>query len=40
MFSKGAGRRSQDYESEVRDLHAKIGELIVEQDVLSRGSGR
>ena len=32
VFSKGAERRVRDHESEVRDLHAKIGELIVERD--------
>ena len=36
----GAEHRRRDHESEVRDLHAKIGELIVERDFLSRGSGR
>ena len=40
VFSKGAEHRRRDHESEVRDLHAKIGELIVERDFLSRGSGR
>ena len=40
LFSKGAERRARDHEGEVRDLHAKIGELIVERDFLSRGSGR
>ena len=40
VFSKGTERRVRDHESEVRDLHAKIGELIVERDFLSRGSGR
>ena len=40
VFSKGAERRVRDHESEVRDLHAKIGELIVERDFLSRGCGR
>ena len=40
VFSKGAERRTRDHESEVRDLHAKIGALIVERDFLSRGSGR
>ena len=40
VFSKGAERRARDHESEVRDFHAKIGELIVERDFLSRGSGR
>ena len=39
VFSKGA-EPGPDHESEVRDLHAKIGELIVERDFLSRGSGR
>ena len=29
LFSKGAERRTRDHEGEVRDLHAKIGELIV-----------
>ena len=40
VFSKDAERQVRDHESEVRDLHAKIGELIVERDFLSRGSGR
>ncbi len=40
VFSKGVERRTRDHESEVRDLRAKIEELIVERDFLSRGSGR
>ena len=40
VFSKGTEHRRRDHEIEVRDLHAKIGELIVERDFLSRGSGR
>ena len=40
VFSKGAEHRRRDHESEVRDLHAKIGELIVERDFLSRVPGR
>ena len=32
VFSKGAERRARDHEVEVLDLHAKIGELIVERD--------
>ena len=40
LFSKGAERRVRDHEGEVRDLHARIGELIGERDFLSRGSGR
>ena len=40
MFSNGVEGRRRDHESEVRELHAKIGELTVERDFLSRGSGR
>ena len=40
VFSNGVARRRRDHESEIRDLHAKIGELTVEGDFLSRGSGR
>ena len=29
VFSTGAERRTRDHESEVRDLHAKIGELVL-----------
>lgn len=40
LFSKGAESPARDHEGEVRHLHAKIEELIVERDFLSRGSGR
>ena len=41
VFSNGGERRRRDHESEVRELHAKIGELTVERDFFtSRGSGR
>ena len=40
VFSNGGERHRRDHESEIRDLHAKIGELTVERDFLSRGSGR
>ena len=40
LFSKGTERQARDHEGEVRDLHAKIGELIIERDFLSRGSDR
>ena len=39
-LSNGVGRRQRDRESEVRELHSKIGELTAERDFLSRGSGR
>ncbi len=40
VFSNGADRAHQDHESEVRDLHAKIGERTVERDFLARGFKR
>ncbi len=40
VFSNGADRAHRDHESEVRDLHAKIGELTVERDFLARGLKR
>ena len=35
VFSNGVDRARRDHESEVRDLHAKIGELTVERDFLA-----
>ena len=40
VFSNGVERRRRDHVSEIRKLHAKIGELTVERGFLSRGSGR
>jgi len=40
VFSNGADRAGRNHESEVRDLHAKIGELTVERDFLARGLKR
>ena len=40
VFSNGIDRARQDHETEVRDLHAKIGELTVERDFLARGLKR
>ena len=40
VFAGGANRRHADQETVIHDLHAKIGELIVERDFLSRGLGR
>ena len=40
VFSNGIDRARQDHETEVRDLHAKIGELTVERDFLARGLER
>jgi transposase-like protein len=40
VFSNGVDRTHRDHESEVRNLHAKIGELTVERDFLARGLKR
>jgi transposase len=40
VFSNGADRERQDRESEVHELHAKIGQLTVERDFLSGGLKR
>ena len=40
VFSNGADRAARDHETEVRDLHAKIGELMVERDFLAGGLKR
>src|SRR3970282_1246358 len=40
VFSNGADRERQDHETEVRDLHSKIGQLTVERDFLAGGLKR
>ena len=40
VFSNGADLERQDRETEVRDLHAKIGQLTVEREFLSQGLKR
>ncbi len=40
MFSNGADKARQDHDSEVHDLHAKIGQLTVERDFLAKGLKR
>ena len=40
VFSNGADRERQDHQAEIRDLHAKIGQLTVERDFLSGGLKR
>jgi len=37
IFSNGTDRERQDHETELRDLHAKIGQLTVERDFLAKG---
>ena len=40
VFSNGSDHARRDHESEVHDLHAKIGQLTVERDFLARGLKR
>jgi len=40
VFPNGVDDARRDHETEVRDLHAKIGELTVERDFLARGFKR
>ncbi len=40
VISNGAERAGRDHETEIRDLHAKIGELTVGRDFLARGLKR
>ncbi len=40
VYSNAVDRARRDHESELRDLHAKIGELTVERDFLARGLKR
>jgi transposase len=40
VFSNGADQEQQAREDEVRDLHAKIGQLTVERDFLAKGLKR
>lgn len=40
VFSNGAERAGRDHEAEIKELHAKIGQLTVERDFLARGLKR
>ena len=40
VFSNGTGHARRDHETEVHDLHAKIGQLTVERDFLAKGLKR
>ena len=39
LFAGASKRRQKDHDTTIHDLHAKIGELTVERDFLSRGLG-
>ena len=40
VFANGSDIAATDHESEVHNLHAKIGQLTVERDSLARGLAR
>jgi transposase len=40
VFARKTSSRAADHEAEVKALHAKIGQLTVENDFLSRAFGR
>jgi transposase len=40
VFSGKAGRHEIDQEARIKELHAKIGQLTVERDFLSKAFGR
>lgn len=40
VFSGKASRRDTSYEAQVKELHAKIGQLTVERDFLAKAFGR
>ena len=40
VFARKNSSRAADHEAEVKALHAKIGQLTVENDFLSRAFGR
>lgn len=40
IFSSNGSRSGRTNESEIKDLHAKIGQLTVERDFLSKAFGR
>jgi transposase len=40
VFDGKAAERDQGRETELKDLHAKIGQLVIERDFLVKASGR
>jgi transposase len=40
VFNGGGQRRDAQHETMIKELHAKIGELTVEKDFLSKAFGR
>ena len=40
LFAKKGDRKDESHETELKDLHAKIGQLTIENDFLSKAFGR
>lgn len=40
LFARGGSQPSRDVDSEIKELHAKIGQLTVEKDFLKKGLDR
>jgi transposase len=40
IFSRGPEKKAKSHELEIKELHAKIGQLTVERDFLAKVSGR
>jgi transposase len=40
LFSKKASRSEAARDTQIKDLHAKIGQFTVERDFLAKASGR
>jgi len=40
LFAKKSDRKDADQDAEVKELHAKIGQLTVENDFLSKAFGK
>ena len=40
LFAKKSDRKDESHETELKDLHAKIGQLTIENDFLSKAFGR
>lgn len=40
VFSDGSAKQEEISEAQIKELHAKIGQLTIERDFLARASGR
>lgn len=40
IFSRGPEKKAKSHDQQIKELHAKIGQLTVERDFLAKASGR